>query len=89
MIDRRSFLRLMLASAAAESVDFEKLLWIPKPIVSVPSMTETQIINVYMSKMIPQLNKLFERDDLFYRIISKERIVLEEAKPNTKYRILP
>jgi hypothetical protein len=33
---RREMLRLMLASAAAEAIDFEKLLWVPKPIVTVP-----------------------------------------------------
>jgi hypothetical protein len=36
--DRRTFLRLMLATAAAEAVDFEKLLWTPRPIVTVPAL---------------------------------------------------
>src|SRR5688572_22165546 len=38
MISRRSFLRVLLASAVAESVDVEKLLWTPKPIITVPAL---------------------------------------------------
>lgn len=37
---RRDFLKLMLASAAAEAVDWEKLLWVPKPIVVVSATTD-------------------------------------------------
>lgn len=37
-MDRRTLLKLMLSSALAEAVDFEKLLWVPKPIVTVPAM---------------------------------------------------
>lgn len=36
-IDRRSFLRLMLAAPIAATVDVEKLLWVPKPIITVPA----------------------------------------------------
>ena len=35
---RRDLLRLMLASAVAEVVDVEKLLWVPKPIITVPGI---------------------------------------------------
>lgn len=38
MITRRSLLKLLLASATAEAVDFEKLLWTPKPIITVPGL---------------------------------------------------
>jgi len=41
-MNRRSFLRFLLASAAAEAVaetiDIERLLWVPKPIITVPAM---------------------------------------------------
>lgn len=36
-MNRRDLLRLLLASAIAESVDVEKLLWIPKSIITVPN----------------------------------------------------
>ena len=35
---RRDFLKILLSSAAAEAIDFEKLLWTPKTIVSVPAL---------------------------------------------------
>jgi len=38
MIDRRAFLAVLLGTAAAEAIDFERLLWIPKPIITVPEM---------------------------------------------------
>lgn len=41
---RRDLLRLMLASAIAESVDVERLFWTPKPIVTVPLRDDTAYI---------------------------------------------
>jgi hypothetical protein len=38
MITRRTLLKLLLSSALAEAVDVEKLLWVPKPIITVPDM---------------------------------------------------
>lgn len=38
---RRDLMRLMLASALAEAIDVEQLLWVPKPIISVPAMPLT------------------------------------------------
>lgn len=35
---RRDLLRLLLASPLAAAVDLEKLLWAPKPIVTVPAI---------------------------------------------------
>ncbi len=37
-IDRRLFLQFLLGTAAASTVDFEQLLWMPKPIIVVPAM---------------------------------------------------
>lgn len=38
MIDRRAFISLLVGSAAAEAIDIERLLWVPKPIITVPAM---------------------------------------------------
>ena len=38
-MNRRDLLRLLLASVIAEAVDVERLLWVPKPIVSVAAMS--------------------------------------------------
>lgn len=35
---RRDLMRILLASAIAESVDVERLLWVPKPLVTVPTL---------------------------------------------------
>lgn len=35
---RRDLLKLLLSSAIAESIDVEKLLWTPKPIITVPTL---------------------------------------------------
>lgn len=35
---RRDFLRFLLATPIAATVDVEQLLWVPKPIVTVPAM---------------------------------------------------
>jgi len=44
-MNRRDFLRVLLASAVAESLDVEKLLWTPKPIITVPSFSAGVIAN--------------------------------------------
>lgn len=36
-MDRRSFLRLLLATPLAATVDVEALIWVPKPIIVVPA----------------------------------------------------
>src|SRR5688572_6195467 len=35
--NRRDMLRLLMASAAAEALGFERLLWVPKWIIAVPT----------------------------------------------------
>ena len=44
-ISRRNLMKLLLATSIAESLDVEKLLWVPKPIVTVPAMTKYIIID--------------------------------------------
>lgn len=38
MVNRRDFLKLLLATPLAATVDVEQLLWVPKPIIVVPAM---------------------------------------------------
>lgn len=38
MRSRRDFLKLLLAAPIAATVDVEKLLWVPTPMVTVPAM---------------------------------------------------
>lgn len=37
-MNRRSFLKFLLSTPLALTVDVEKLLWVPKPIITVPAM---------------------------------------------------
>lgn len=37
-MDRRSFLRFLLSTPLAATVDVEALIWVPKPIIVVPAM---------------------------------------------------
>lgn len=43
-MNRRDLMQLLLASAIAESVDVEKLLWVPKPVITVPAITVEQML---------------------------------------------
>lgn len=36
--NRRDFLKILLATPAAATYDFEQLLWVPKPMVVVPEV---------------------------------------------------
>ncbi len=38
MLSRRDLLKILLGSAMAATLDVEKLLWIPKPIITVPEI---------------------------------------------------
>jgi hypothetical protein len=45
MMDRRSFLRALLAAPLAiheaTEIDWDRLLWVPKPIITVPDLTSS------------------------------------------------
>lgn len=47
MIDRRTLIKLLLASAVAEAVDVERLLWTPKPIITVPALPSIVRLEVF------------------------------------------
>lgn len=62
MIDRRSFLRTLLALPLAELIDVEELIWIPKQLVVVPAMPRllqpsmiTEINNITYRMIMPGL----------------------------------
>ena len=69
-MNRRDLLKVLLGSAAATFVDYEKLLWVPgEKRIYLPSPTHTNlkaIIEYEMNRLRPHLLRLFERDNLFY-----------------------
>lgn len=64
----------MLATAAAEYVDYEKLLWIPggkKIFIPSHSINMGEIVALEYERILPKIRVLFERDDIFYKLITK------------------
>ncbi len=63
MIDRRGFLRRLLASPLALTLDVEQLLWIPGQQIVVPglrtSITLDEINRSKMEQFIPSVANLF------------------------------
>jgi len=78
-MNRRDFIRMLMMGASAELVDWDKVLWIPKTIITVPempwiykpSLTTSQIIAIEMERVLPKIKEMFERDDYFYMRINK------------------
>lgn len=72
---RRDFLKLLLSTPIAATLDVEKLLWIPeKTIFILPArlyLSVSQIMAIELERIVPHIRELFERDDTFYRIMSK------------------
>lgn len=80
-VTRRRFLRSLLATPLAASLDVEKLLWIPNqtiavPTITVPTISMADIVALEMERMQGKVARLFERDTLFYANITS-------AKPNS------
>ena len=50
---RRDFLKFLLAAPIAATVDVEKLLWVPKPIITVPAITLDQINAITVKQIMP------------------------------------
>jgi len=81
-MNRRDFLRILLASAVAEAVDVEQLLWTPKPIITVPGrvigvdwgMSESQTIVAAWERVVKYYEgrQLFGRDTIFYASIMRK-----------------
>lgn len=46
---RRDFLRLLLASPIAATLDVERLLWVPSPLVTVPAMPAALVGNRFVT----------------------------------------
>lgn len=72
---RRDLLRLLLAAPIAATLDVEKLLWVPKPIVTVPAMPQW----CYLTKdvTLAEYQRLFN----YYSSAQMERIALRPKRP--------
>jgi len=80
-VTRRHFLNLIALGVAGlhvKEIDVDQLLWVPgkKKIFIPPSpvssgMSYHQIIDLELQRIIPHLKTLFERDDTFYKVLSR------------------
>lgn len=91
-MNRRDFLRLMLATAAAESVDFEKLLWTPKPIITVPAIpvNSGRFVAATWMKSGLYVPVLFDKDDeMFQRLMKGDLTPMIGRKVTVPLNIIP
>jgi hypothetical protein len=51
--DRRTFLRMLLATPIAMELDVEKLLWVPRPMITVPALPLSR-----MGLLIDDINRV-------------------------------
>jgi len=82
-VARRHFLKLLTLGVAGlhvKEIDVDQLLWVPgKKKIFLPSspirsgVSYAQIIDLELQRVIPHIQALFERDDTFYRILSKDK----------------
>jgi hypothetical protein len=75
-MNRRELLKLIALGIVGHELDIDRLLWIPgqKTIFIPPetkSLTLSQIVDLEMKRMLPYVKQMFERDDMFYRAISR------------------
>jgi hypothetical protein len=70
-MNRRDMLKYLLSTPLALTVDYEKLLWTPKLIITVPFLSYSYIIQAEWERLAngKLLKSLFERDDTFYEAI--------------------
>ena len=76
-MDRRKFIQMIAAGSIAATFDVEKLLWLPgekKIFIPSPQIVNpsdiSYIIAEELERMIPQIRKLFERDNTFFSYIN-------------------
>jgi hypothetical protein len=80
-LNRRAFISLLMSSAAAHTLDIDKLLWIPGqktiflPSKSIHRLTESQIIALEIERLTPRIKELFERDDVFYTTLRSRTMI--------------
>jgi len=83
-MNRRQLLKLLAAggvgSISSHVLDIDRLLWVPGAktifipapppvVVATGHITVAMIEQAYQNIMLPRIRELFERDDVFYKLI--------------------
>lgn len=90
-MDRRDFLKFLIATPIAAHLDVEKLLWIPgEKTIFLPSkaLSLSEITEIEIIRIMPKLRSLFERDNLFYRLLQGKSVEIVSGKPNTIIKLI-
>lgn len=70
---RRDLLKILLTAPIAATLDVEKLLWVPSPIITVPALPTLsigEIVALEWEKVIKRCSiDLFNRDDVFFKMV--------------------
>ena len=77
-MNRRDMLKFLLATPLAATMDFEQLLWVPRPMIVVPKtglLSLSQIVAQEMERMLPNIMQLFEHDNTFYSMIKQGKVI--------------
>ena len=77
-LNRRNFLRLLALGVVGHELDLDRLLWVPgEKTIFIPSeihmgMTTSQIVMIELERILPKIRTLFEKDDIFYSVITRK-----------------
>ena len=85
MLTRRSLLKFLLATPAAALVDYEQLLWVPKPIITVPARWVVNYDEIFVTTLQHYhrtLTEAMESSNLFlhHLLTSHERLTHGRGK---------
>ncbi len=78
-MNRRDLIKLLLSTPLAATLDYEKLLWVPRPIIVVPSIPSKlinleDILALELETIQENLITLFDRDDTFFKMLKNGEI---------------
>jgi hypothetical protein len=74
-MNRREILKLLGLGIVGHELDIDKLLWVPgQKKIFLPSkpITEAQIVAEELNRFIFKMKGLFDRDDVFYKMITEK-----------------
>lgn len=77
-MDRRDFLKYMLSTPVAMTLDVEKLLWIPGEktifLPPAPSITMDEVFLIHDTTYGSEISKMFYANNKFYEILKNKQI---------------
>jgi hypothetical protein len=91
-MNRRDFLKLLTASSAAYTIDWERLLWVPEKTIFIPSHKIIQPSGIQLIHLNEVLKKAFIYDSkLGYRYLKDNALFDELIKqyPPGSLRLVP